>query len=110
MQVFRKKKLTPYSKRRTIFQSTQPLKKAGDFIRTWEKNTGKSNAMIKEDKNLYARKPHKPMYKTLETDYDHQFLTQMQQQRTIKLYNIQDIQNELEQLTEDEEEMADCMQ
>ena len=63
--------------------------------------------MLKEDKLIYMRPPPVPLWKDIEQNYDDDLATQIQMKRRVKLYDVQDIQRELEELTEDEDEMLD---
>ena len=72
-----------------------------DFKRTWEQAPSSKNSMFKLDPTLYIREPIKPQWKMIEEDYD-ELGPEILKQRNIKLYDVQDIQRELEELTEDE--------
>ena len=76
----------------------------------WEKQPASKNTMKKEDKLLFMREPPKPLYKEIEENYDDIWIRQLQKKKLTKLYDVEDIQKELEELTEDEDEMRDFPQ
>ena len=60
--------------------------------------------MYKENKSIFVRQPPKPFYVDIE-NFEDDLVRQMKNKKYIKLYDVSDIQKELEEVTEDEDEL-----
>ena len=73
-----------------------------DFKRIWEQAPSSNNTMIKLDPTVYAREAKMPDWKMI-LSYEDELVREIRLKQQLKLYDVQDVQKELEELTEDED-------
>ena len=56
---------------------------------------------------MFARDQDKPIHKQIKAEYDDACILLLDIPKSYKIYDVQDIQNELEELTEDENQIED---